>query len=402
MALSALVVSGGPLPASAGDDTGRQVLVVDDDLTQCPHADFASVQHAVHAAQDGALIRVCPGVYPEFVTVDKPLTLLGRPNVAALDCFADQPLDVDSSRYAVLQRPIGRPGNLLTIEAPGVTVAGLVLEGATTVVPEAPSIYDAAVLLRPSSSPARVRHNLIRDNDLGIDVGSVAGTRTRVDHNCLRGNGWGLASQRADFVDGLVDNNETFRQRNFSFEIGWSQRSNIGTTYEANLSRQDGTGTGSASFWVANSSSVTITGNRVEGGTGSGIQLLPSAGTMSTDIVVTGNQVSGVNIGIGIGTDAQARPAVDTALLESNTLTGSNIGVSLQRGNRNVTVRSNVASDNTQVGIWSRPMAAGHLFENNRMLGNGLADARDDNRTANNWVGNSCLTDLPVGTICGR
>jgi parallel beta-helix repeat protein len=200
----------------------------------------------------------------------------------------------------------------------------------------------------------------------------------------------------------LVDHNETFRQEVFSFEVGWSQRSNIGTTYEANLSRQDGTGTGSASFWVANSSSVTITGNRIVGGTGSGIQLLPSVGTMSTDVVLTGNEVSGVNVGIGIGTDAQARPAVDTALLEWNTLSGNNIGVSLQRANRNVTVRSNVASDNAQVGIWSRPMAAGHLFEDNTMLGNGLADARDDNRTANTWVGSSCVTDVPVGTICGR
>jgi parallel beta-helix repeat protein len=401
MALSVLVASGGTLPASAGDDTQAQVLVVDDDLAQCPHAGFASVQQAVDAAQEGALVRVCPGVYPGLVTVDKPLTLLGRPNVAALDCFADE-LVVDPSRYPVLRRPAGQPGNLLTVAAPDVTVAGLVLEGATTVVPEGPSIYDAAVLLRPSSSPARVRHNLIRDNDLGIDVGSVAGTRTRVDHNCLRDNGWGLGSQRADFVDGLVDNNETFRQEVFSFEVGWSQRSNIGTTYEANLSRQDGTGTGSASFWVANSSSVTITGNRIVGGTGSGIQLLPSGGTMSTDVVLTGNEVSGVNVGIGIGTDAQARPAVDTALLESNTLSGNNIGVSLQRANRNVTVRSNVASDNAQVGIWSRPMAAGHLFEDNTMLGNGLADARDDNRTANTWVGSSCVTDVPVGTICGR
>jgi len=399
IALFTLVASGGPLSAAAGDDTGGQVLVVDDDGMQCPDADFASVQEAVDAAQDGALVRVCPGVYPDFVTVDKPLTLLGRPNVAALDCFADGPLDVDPTRYPVLQRPTGQPGNLLTVEAPGVTVAGLVLEGATTVVPEGPSIYDAAVLLRPSSSPARVRHNLIRDNDLGIDVGSVAGTRTRVDHNCLRDNHFGLANQRAEFIDGLVDHNETFRQAVISFEVGSSQWSNIDTTYEANLSRHT---LGAASFYVRNSSSVTITGNRVVGATGSGIQLLPIADTMSTDVVVVGNEVSGVNIGIGIGSDAQGRPAVDRALVESNTLTGNTIGVSVQRGNRNVTVRSNVASDNAQVGIWSRPLAAGHHFEANTMLGNGAADARDDNRTANTWVGNVCVKDEPAGTICGH
>ena len=136
--------------------------------------------------------------------------------------------------------------------------------------------------------------------------------------------------------------------------------------------------------------------------TGSGIQLVPIAEKMSTDVVVVGNEVSGVNIGIGIGSDAQGRPAVDRALVESNTLTGNTIGVSVQRGNRNVTVRSNVARDNAQVGIWSRPLAAGHLFEANTMLGNGVADARDDNRTANTWVGNVCVKDEPAGTICSH
>ena len=399
--LSTLAASGGSPPA-AGDDDGRQVVVVDDDGMQCPNADAATVQEAVDTARDGALVRVCPGVYSDFVTIDKPLTLLGRPDVAALDCFADELPDLDPTRYAVLQRPTGQPGNLLTVEAPDVTIAGLVLEGATTVVPEGPSIYDAAVLLRPNSSPARVRHNLIRDNDLGIDVGSVAGTRTRVDHNCLRDNRFGLASQRADFVDGRVDHNETFRQTIISFEVGWSRQSNIRTTYEANVSRQNGTTSGSSSFYVANSSSVILTGNQVIGGIGSGIQLTPGAGATSTDIELIGNEVSGVNIGIGIGTDPQGRPSVDGALVDSNTVTGNTVGLSVQRGNRSVTVRGNVARDNAQVGIWSRPLAAGHVYEANTMLGNGVADARDDNRMANTWVGNACVTDLPAGTICGH
>jgi hypothetical protein len=35
------------------------------------------------------------------------------------------------------------------------------------------------------------------------------------------------------------------------------------------------------------------------------------------------------------------------------------------------------------------------------MLGNGVFDARDDNRAANTWSANECLTDFPAGTICG-
>ena len=34
------------------------------------------------------------------------------------------------------------------------------------------------------------------------------------------------------------------------------------------------------------------------------------------------------------------------------------------------------------------------------MLGNGVADARDDNRMANIWVDNACVKDEPAGTIC--
>ena len=34
------------------------------------------------------------------------------------------------------------------------------------------------------------------------------------------------------------------------------------------------------------------------------------------------------------------------------------------------------------------------------MLGNGVLDARDDNRAANTWIANQCSSDYPAGTIC--
>jgi len=49
--------------------------VVDDDLQQCSQAQFRSIQEAVTEANAGDLIRVCPGLYTESVTIDKPLTL---------------------------------------------------------------------------------------------------------------------------------------------------------------------------------------------------------------------------------------------------------------------------------------------------------------------------------------
>jgi len=34
------------------------------------------------------------------------------------------------------------------------------------------------------------------------------------------------------------------------------------------------------------------------------------------------------------------------------------------------------------------------------MFGNGVLDARDDNRSENGWVANQCSSDYPAGTIC--
>jgi parallel beta helix pectate lyase-like protein len=60
----------------AGADTAApmmssaQKLVVDDDLAQCPDADFTTIQAAVGAAPPtGGQIEVCPGTYPEQVTI---------------------------------------------------------------------------------------------------------------------------------------------------------------------------------------------------------------------------------------------------------------------------------------------------------------------------------------------
>ncbi len=52
-------------------------ILVDNDLVQCPNAQYTSIQAAVNAAPPHAVISVCPGTYPEEVRVDKPLTIRG-------------------------------------------------------------------------------------------------------------------------------------------------------------------------------------------------------------------------------------------------------------------------------------------------------------------------------------
>ena len=41
---------------------------------------FATIQGAVNASPAGSLVSVCPGIYPEQVTVNKAMTIKGIPD----------------------------------------------------------------------------------------------------------------------------------------------------------------------------------------------------------------------------------------------------------------------------------------------------------------------------------
>jgi Right handed beta helix region len=52
-------------------------LVVGKPGTRCPDARYSTITDAINAAPSGATINICPALYPEHVTIDKPLTLRG-------------------------------------------------------------------------------------------------------------------------------------------------------------------------------------------------------------------------------------------------------------------------------------------------------------------------------------
>jgi parallel beta-helix repeat protein len=85
-----------------------------------------------------------------------------------------------------------------------------------------------------------------------------------------------------------------------------------------------------------------------------------------------------------------------------NNVTSDNLrdGIQLRLGNNGNVLHGNVAEHNGRYGIYAQS-ATGNLFETNQMFGNGVFDARDDNRAANSWIANQCQTDFPAGTICG-
>ena len=78
--LSNVLLSLAPIvlnPAGAHASPKKATLVVGNDKTVCPSAQYSTIQEGVNAAATGETIEVCPGTYAEQVTIEKSLTLAG-------------------------------------------------------------------------------------------------------------------------------------------------------------------------------------------------------------------------------------------------------------------------------------------------------------------------------------
>src|SRR2546425_500859 len=73
--LALLYMTAFSVTGQAKDDT--PVLVVGKPGTRCPNAQYSTITDAINAAPEGAEIKICPALYPEHLTIEKPLTLRG-------------------------------------------------------------------------------------------------------------------------------------------------------------------------------------------------------------------------------------------------------------------------------------------------------------------------------------
>jgi hypothetical protein len=111
--LASVGLLAGPAPDSDGDN----LLTVDDDLLDCPNAEFTSIQAAVLAADPYDRIKVCRGLYLE--QVDIPDTKDGITLFAA------------SFQQAVIKAPpvMAEPGDIVRVRARDVTIRHFVISG---------------------------------------------------------------------------------------------------------------------------------------------------------------------------------------------------------------------------------------------------------------------------------
>jgi parallel beta-helix repeat protein len=426
-AAATLTVSSGQASASS-----PPTLVVDDDGVQCAHAEYASIQTAVTEAEPGSVVRVCPGRYDETVTVDKALTLKGDPDaVETVDCFDPTPSqlgDLDPATQVILDGGGSSEQELFRLRADDIVLEGFVLQGASSVpLPTDFRLFRRAIDARDAYSGYRIHHNLIKLNTVGIQLGSAGGNESRFDHNCLRQNGWGFATDERVLTDARVDHNKTFGTQNVAFEPALGRVDRV--TFEHNHSRQDVT-----SYLIQNSTSSRVTANTIEssrlgitlGDSNVGLEIAenvignpfpgnvqlgigtrpPGTGAPNTGVIVRDNRIAGLasSPGLASGDGIVASAGANGTLNHSyilNNVTSDNKrhGIFLRAGNNNNVLAGNTAERNGGNGIYVENAISTSLT-GNTMLDNLLFDARDDAFGTNTWTDNTCVKDNVDGAIC--
>jgi nitrous oxidase accessory protein NosD len=176
-----------PRVAVAEDTDHRPVLLVDDDKVQCPTATFTSIQDAINAANSGSLIRVCPGTYPEQLSIDKSLSIEGDNGAIVM------PNNMVANIIGSTGTPIAAA--IFVKGAEDVEIKGLIVDTANSGITGCSP--DLIGILYQNSSGS-IEHNTVRNTKLAvslngcqsgnaIDVQSMGGetSKVRIDDNSV-------------------------------------------------------------------------------------------------------------------------------------------------------------------------------------------------------------------------
>jgi nitrous oxidase accessory protein NosD len=148
-----------PRMAAAQDRDHKPVLLVDDDKIQCPTATFTSIQDAINAASPGSLIRVCPGTYPEQLSIDKSLSIEGDNGAILL------PSNMVANATGSSGTPIAAA--IFVKEAADVEIQGLIVDTANSGISGCSP--DLIGILYQNSSGS-IKHNVVRNTKLAVSL----------------------------------------------------------------------------------------------------------------------------------------------------------------------------------------------------------------------------------------
>jgi parallel beta-helix repeat protein len=276
-----------------------------------------------------------------------------------------------------------------------------------------------------SFSGYQILSNLVQNYGVaGINLLSGGAKQSRVSDNCLRSAfsdtvahegmesevGPLLKNARADHNVGtgndvFIDASGAGMRMNVAFDHNKSMGNNIGflisNSTDSSIDHNSSQGDGNGVNMGGSNNGLKTTHNSVVSSQGSGITLsnsnsVPTFTGPNTGVEISHNSVTDSARGIRILADSTF---VNSEIGHNDTFANALFGILLEAGDSN-TIDHNSANDNGDTGIYNQT-GSGNLFLNNSMFGNGVFDARDDNRASNTWSGNHCNTDSPPGTICG-
>ena len=244
----------------------------------CNSPAYSTIQSAVIAASSGDTVQVCPGTYPEQVTIDKSLTLLGDPGSGAAGPGSNAPV-LDGTTLSSGSACVAFD---LTDGVTDVTISGFVIKSYRCGTTVTSNVGIRAWNETTGTSNVSVTHDSFSDILwaavlVGSDYSSVQQTGWTVSNNVVAIGPWSsndnvYGIELTNTMNSTVSNNT------------------VSGGYQAILTQPRGT-----------SDNITISGNTVTNNENAGIQIAPYSGATAQNIDVTGNSINTGSTGIHVG-----------------------------------------------------------------------------------------------------
>lgn len=394
---TALAVAGAFAAIGAAPALAANHIKVGNNPSNCPSADFTTIQAAVDAASPGDDITVCPGTYQEQVNIPA-----GKDNI---DLESQKPLQ------AVIQAPpaLAAPKTIVRVNgAHGVSIEKFTIQGPGDGVCDSLE-YGVRVDAGGSADIAFNHITHIRDTPFGGCQNGVAVQVGRASESSP-----GSATVRFNQIDDYQKNGLTVSGEGSNANVAFNVIKGAGPT---STTAQNGAQVSSGAD--ANVTANAISDNVYSPGTvtATGVLVFGPVG----DVNVSANVLKANDTGVyAFGTDRFTRVStnkissstfdgitldtVTQTLLQNNDSSNNDEGIGVY-GSTGAKVDNNDTDDNDTDGLFADSGTSGNAFTNNEASGNGNLDCEDTSTgtgtagTANTWLRDTGDTDSPNG-IC--
>jgi parallel beta-helix repeat protein len=172
-----------------------KTITVDDDLSECPSANFTSIQAAINNAADGDKILIYNGTYRENVIVNKMLNLtgIGMPTVDGMDAGDVVTITADNcmlNHFEITNSSYEWNLGGLNIVSSNNTIANNIIS----------SNAGNGIFIGKSNNT--IYYNTISSNFYGISIFNMYGyssNNNKIYSNTIQGNQFGIVLKSSDY-----------------------------------------------------------------------------------------------------------------------------------------------------------------------------------------------------------